>query len=603
MSTLADEVELIHTTLEKRGANSRRVQAIDGSTFDVPVDADHKATVLKLTSIANPHMRAFYASTFAFFSTFFSTFAPAPLAKTLQKPQTLSLTRGDLYIGNMMSVTSNIICRFLMGIVCDKIGARRGLAFVMLVTTPFIIGLALVTGPVGFIICRFFIGMGLASFVACQVWCTQQFSKSVVGMANATAGGWGNLGGGVTTLLMPQIFLLFMAATNNDENLAWRLCMIVPVTLHILSAAFVLSGRDLPDGNYAMLEAKGSKQKSKADVVVKVGCSNVNAWILTLTYGFCFGVELTVTNVAVQYFQEFFALTQSSAGLFGSIFGLCNLVFRSLGGILSDWAAKRWQMRGRLWVLFVCQMLEGVICIILGLVTTSLAAPDFDGPQDVIGWAQVSGWVRPTESGWVQVSGIEPVWVAYNGSCIDTRIYHCGSVELQIPDDHRGCLDARFAGLQKVVLSEPPAPYGNGDDCVSNSGRLATVVIVLLFFSLCVQMSEGLTYGVVPYVSRPALGVVSGMVGAGGNAGSLITNALFFSASIRSDLGFVYMGIAILGVTSLLIFVYFPDMGSMFTKAGAIKYDPQIVKPPDGYRGADSMEYTSTDTPAEEERA
>ena len=219
-STLADEVELIHTTLEKRGANSRRVQAIDGSTFDVPVDADHKATVLKLTSIANPHMRAFYASTFAFFSTFFSTFAPAPLAKTLQKPQTLSLTRTDLYIGNMMSVTSNIICRFLMGIVCDKIGARRGLAFVMLVTTPFIIGLALVTGPVGFIICRFFIGMGLASFVACQVWCTQQFSKSVVGMANATAGGWGNLGGGVTTLLMPQIFLLFMAATNNDENLA-----------------------------------------------------------------------------------------------------------------------------------------------------------------------------------------------------------------------------------------------------------------------------------------------------------------------------------------------------------------------------------------------
>ena len=194
----------------------------------------------------------------------------------------------------------------------------------------------------------------------------------------------------------------------------------------------------------------------------------------------------------------------------------------------------------------------------------------------MIGWAQVSGWVRPTESGWVQVSGIEPVWVAYNGSCIDTRIYHCGSVELQIPDDHRGCLDARFAGLQKVVLSEPPAPYGNGDDCVSNSGRLATVVIVLLFFSLCVQMSEGLTYGVVPYVSRPALGVVSGMVGAGGNAGSLITNALFFSASIRSDLGFVYMGIAILGVTSLLIFVYFPDMGSMFTKAGATGQDPRI---------------------------
>ena len=74
-------------------------------------------------------------------------------------------------------------------------------------------------------------------------------------------------------------------------------------------------------------------------------------------------------------------------------------------------------------------------------------------------------------------------------------------------------------------------------------------------------------------------------------SGALITNALFFSASIRSDLGFVYMGIAILGVTSLLIFVYFPDMGSMFFPAGSLSYDPQRIKPPAGYRGADSLQY------------
>ena len=39
-----------------------------------------------------------------------------------------------------------------------------------------------------------FIGCGLATFVTSQVWCTQMYSKSVVGLANATAGGWGNLG-------------------------------------------------------------------------------------------------------------------------------------------------------------------------------------------------------------------------------------------------------------------------------------------------------------------------------------------------------------------------------------------------------------------------
>jgi NNP family nitrate/nitrite transporter-like MFS transporter len=335
-------------------------------------------------------------------------------------------------------------------------------------------------------------------------------------------------------------------------------------------------------------------------VVTKVGCSNINAWILTFTYGFCFGVELTVTNVAVQYFQEFFALSQSSAGLYGSIFGLCNILFRSLGGIASDWAATRFEMRGRLWALFIGQMLEGVVCIILGSMTTGFVAPDFAGGENTIGYTQVSGWVQPTPSGWVQVAGVSPVWVPFNGSCIDVRIPHCGSAEISITDAHRACLDARFAGLDKVVISEPPAPYGDGDNCVSNSGRLGVVVAILFAFSLFVQMSEGLTYGVVPFVSRPALGVVSGMVGAGGSAGGFLTNMLFFTADTRSDAGFVNMGVCILAVTSLLVFVYFPDMGSMFTKAGAVAYDPQRIHPPAGYRGADSLQYKASVTKTED---
>ena len=214
----------------------RQVTGLDGTVFALPVDHEHKATEIRIPYCGNPHMRAFHASWLGFFSTFFSTFAPAPLAPVLMSRTTLGLTRNQIADGNILAVTSNIICRLIMGVVCDKIGARRGLAFLLLITAPAVLGLAFVQDAASFVACRFFIGMSLASFVACQVWCTQQFSSQVVGVANATAGGWGNLGGGVTTLLMGQIFLAFKSATGQNDDLSWRLCMIVPFALHVLSA-------------------------------------------------------------------------------------------------------------------------------------------------------------------------------------------------------------------------------------------------------------------------------------------------------------------------------------------------------------------------------
>jgi NNP family nitrate/nitrite transporter-like MFS transporter len=38
--------------------------------------------------------------------------------------------------------------------------------------------------------------------------------------------------------------------------------------------------------------------------------------------------------------------------MLGSVFGLLNVVTRPSGGMLSDWAAARWGMRGRLWALW-----------------------------------------------------------------------------------------------------------------------------------------------------------------------------------------------------------------------------------------------------------
>ena len=74
----------------KPGASRLRCD-LHGRPFKCAVDAEHKATELQICSFSQPHMRTFHASWMGFFSTFFSTFAPAPLAAYLKREDTLGL--------------------------------------------------------------------------------------------------------------------------------------------------------------------------------------------------------------------------------------------------------------------------------------------------------------------------------------------------------------------------------------------------------------------------------------------------------------------------------------------------------------------------------
>ena len=48
-------------------------------------------------------------------------------------------------------------------------------------------------------------------------------------------------------------------------------------------------------------------------------------------------------------------------------------------------------------------------------------------------------------------------------------------------------------------------------------------------FSLFVQMAEGTSYGMVPFMNREQLAVVSALVGAGGNVGAwLVVTGTYF---------------------------------------------------------------------------
>jgi len=342
-----------------------------------------------------------------------------------------------------------------------------------------------------------------------------------------------------------------------------------------------MTGRDLPDGNFKELETSGAKQKSDSSVVAKVGASNINAWILTIIYAMSFGVELTVTNVASQYFHDYHGTTPAISGVIAATFGLMNLFARSLGGLTSDAANKRFGMRGRLWALWIFQTIEGVLCLLIGIITLSSTAPSL-APDA----AQTTGYVSTSDG-----------WMEFTGPNITATIELCGVAQVQITDVMRSNVDAIHSDLEdakKVIIMSDP--LGAGADCISHSGTLGTSILVFILFSVAVQMAEGLCYGIVPSISKPALGVVSGMVGAGGNAGSLLTNAAFFLGGARKDQAFINMGIMIIVVTGLMFGVYFPEHGGMIVPKGALRgYDPQIIKPPAGYRGADSMDFANAE--------
>merc|ERR1719502_2061481 len=130
------------------------------------------------------------------------------------------------------------------------------------------------------------------------------------------------------------------------------------------------------------------------------------------------------------------------------------------------------------------------------------------------------------------------------------------------------------------------------DECIRNTSPVGLTLIIMILFSVTVQMAEGLHYGVVPYISRPALGIVSGMIGAGGNLGAVVSGLAIMPATMAIDEGFIQLGIVIMTVSCIMHFIYFPEHGCMLLPAGALgSYDPQLIKPDAGQVGSDQLNF------------
>jgi NNP family nitrate/nitrite transporter-like MFS transporter len=394
------------------------------------VDFKNKATKINLFDFSSIPMRTFHMTWFAFFLCFFGWFGIAPLMAVVRED--LNLTKEQIGNTIIASVAITVVARLAIGWLCDKIGPRKSYTWLLALGSIPVMTIGLADSYETFLLFRLAIGAIGASFVITQYHTSVMFAPNVVGTANATTAGWGNLGGGVTQMVMPLV-MAGVVSLVASESLGWRIAMVFPgLALLATSYLYWKYTEDSPDGDYVSLRAKGDLDGSDAVTSKFITASkDVRVWALFVMYGACFGIELTLNNIAALYFHDYFELGLAAAGLVASLFGLMNIFARTLGGVVGDKWGIKWGLKGRVWFLSLILFLEG---------------------------------------------------------------------------------------LSLMLFSQQAA--------------LPMAVATLILFSLFVQMSEGATFSVVPFINKKALGAVAGIVGAGGNAGAVAAGFLFKTESL-----------------------------------------------------------------------
>ena len=330
------------------------------------MELQNKATNLwgNFFNVRMVQMRTFHMTWFAFFACFFAWFGIAPLMSVVRTE--LALTKEQVGWAIIGSVSMTIFARLFIGWLVDRIGPRKSYTWLLILGSFPVMGIGLAHDFQTFLFFRVLIGGIGASFVITQYHTSVMFAPNIVGQANATSAGWGNLGGGVTQFVMPLLFSVLVIGFGFSEAVGWRLAMvIVGVIIFLTGIAYYFLTQDAPDGNFDDLRARGlMAEKTKVTGAYWAAMADPRVWVLFVIYGACFGIELTVNNVAALYFIDYFDLTLVTAGLVAASFGLMNIFARTLGGLFGDNFGALWGLRGRSFWLFICLLFEGIALMI-----------------------------------------------------------------------------------------------------------------------------------------------------------------------------------------------------------------------------------------------
>ncbi len=334
------------------------------------MELQNKATSLwgNFFKVNMVQIRTFHMTWFAFFACFFAWFGIAPMMIIVREE--LGLTKSQVGWTIIASVAVTIFARLFIGWLCDRIGPRLAYTWLLVLGSLPVAGIGLADDFTSFLLFRLAIGVIGASFVITQYHTSVMFAPNVVGTANATSAGWGNLGGGVTQIVMPLIFTGFIVGFSFTDAQAWRASMLlVGIITFLIGIAYYYLTQDAPDGNYKELREKGLlPSKDKVTGAYFKAMADYRVWLMFVIYGACFGIELLINGSIALYFVDYFGYFKDmplaeaavTAGLIASLFGLMNIFARTLGGIFGDNFASLWGLKGRTTWLFIVLLGEGL---------------------------------------------------------------------------------------------------------------------------------------------------------------------------------------------------------------------------------------------------
>ncbi|MES2850327.1 MAG: MFS transporter [Bacteroidota bacterium] len=313
-------------------------------------------TRLNIFSRKGVQMQTFHITWLTFFFCFFAWFGIAPLMPLISEQ--LHLTKAQKGNVAIAAVSATIIARLLVGKLTDRYGPRKVYTWLLIICAFPVMFIGLADSYMTFLLFRLGISVIGASFVLTQFHTSVMFAPNIKGTANAVAGGWGNTGGGATQIFMPLIAAGLVGAGWVSKADSWRYAMIFPgVMLLVMAWLYWKYTKDTPAGN---LDELPKSPNAKKENTLLLAAKDYRTWILTIAYAACFGVEITVDNFAATYFHDDYKATLIFAGLLASIFGWLNIFARALGGIVSDKVGNRFGFNGKVSLLAILLLLEGI---------------------------------------------------------------------------------------------------------------------------------------------------------------------------------------------------------------------------------------------------